>query len=174
MEEYLGMIKMFVGDYAPEYYLLCDGRSLSVQQYTALYAIIGYSYGGSGQNFNLPDLRGRMPIGMGTGVNPNLTPRQLGQSGGAETVALSAAQIPSHTHVYNALSGNREATSPAGNFLGTAAGNFYSQQDPSDQLLPMNAGVVSTAGGGQGHNNMPPFLCVNYIICVQGLYPPRP
>jgi microcystin-dependent protein len=174
MEEYIGMIKMFIGDYAPEYYTLCDGRPLPVQQNQALFAVIGYRYGGSGATFNVPDLRGRMPIGMGTGVNPALTTRQLGQSGGTETVTLNATQIPPHTHTYNALSGNREATSPAGNFLGNAAGNFYSQQDPGDQLLPMNAGAISPAGGGQPHNNMPPFLCVNFIICTQGLYPSRP
>ncbi len=173
MEEYIGMIKMFVGDYAPQDYLLCNGQTLLVQEYQALYTIIGIRYGGTpGVNFKLPDLRGRMPIGMGTGVN--LTPRQLGQSGGAETVALNVSQIPPHTHTYNALSGNREATSPAGNFLGTAAGNFYSQQDPTDQLLPMNAGVISPAGAGAAHNNMPPFLCVNFIMCAFGLYPLRP
>ena len=175
MDEYIGMIKIFIGDYAPQDYLLCNGQTLQVQQYQALYSIIGTRYGGTpGQNFKLPDLRGRMPIGMGIGVNPNLTPRQLGQFGGVETVALDVTQIPPHTHTYNALSGNREATSPAGNFLGISAGNFYSQQDPTDQLLPMNAGVISAMGGGQGHNNMPPFLCVNFIICALGLYPVRP
>jgi microcystin-dependent protein len=174
MDEYIGMIKFFVGDYAPQGYLFCDGSLLPVQQYQALYTIIGTRYGGTpNQNFKLPDFRGRLPIGMGIGVNPTLTPRQLGQSGGEETVTLTSSQIPPHTHTYNALSGNREATSPAGNFLGTAAGNFYSQQDPGDQLLPMNAGVIAPTGGGQAHNNMPPFLCVNFIICVDGIYPVR-
>jgi microcystin-dependent protein len=173
MEEYIGVIKMFIGNYAPQYFALCDGQTLTIQQNQALYSIIGNTYGGSpGVNFKLPDLRGRMPIGYGAG--PNLTTRQLGQFGGEEGVTLTTNQIPAHSHTYNALSGNREAATPAGNFLGTAAGNFYSQQDPGDTLLPMNSGAISMAGGGQAHNNMPPFLCVNFIICINGLYPSRP
>lgn len=173
MEEYLGMIKMFAGAYAPQGYLLCEGQTLTVQQYTALYSIIGNSYGGqNGVNFKLPDLRGRMPLGAGNG--PGLTARPLGQSTGEEGVTLTVSNIPPHSHIYNALSGNREATSPANNFLGTAAGNFYSQQDPGDQLLPMNAGAISVSGGGQPHSNMPPYSCINFIICVQGLYPSKP
>lgn len=167
------MTKMFIGDYAPINYLLCNGQTLQISQYNALFAIIGITYGGDGKtNFKLPDLRGRMPIGMGTGIN--LTPRPLGQSGGVETVTLNTTQIPPHNHTYNALSGNREAPTPANNFLGTAAGNFYSQQDPGDQLIPMNAGAISLTGGGQPHDNMPPFLCINFIICVFGIFPSKP
>ncbi|GAB3521500.1 phage tail protein [Emticicia fontis] len=173
MEEYLGMIKMFAGNYAPQGYLLCEGQTLTVQQYTALYSLIGNTYGGqNGVNFKLPDLRGRMPIGAGNGIN--LTARPLGQSAGEEGVTLTANNIPPHSHTYNAISGNRETTSPANNFLGNSAGNFYAQQNPGDQLLPMNTGAVSYSGGGQPHNNMPPYSCVNFIICIQGLYPTRP
>ncbi|MFD0878295.1 phage tail protein, partial [Massilia pinisoli] len=121
---------------------------------------------------NLPDLRGRMPIGSGNG--PGLTPRTPGQFAGDETVTLTVSTIPSHSHTYNALAGNREATSPANNYLGAAAGNFYSQLDPTDQLLPMNAGIITSIGGNQPHNNMPPFVTFNFVICVNGTYPPRP
>ncbi|GAB3521521.1 phage tail protein [Emticicia fontis] len=172
MEEYIGMTKMFIGDYAPINYLLCNGDTLPISKYNALFAVIGTTYGGDGKtSFKLPDFRGRITVGMGSG--PGLTPRPLGQYAGVETVTLNTNQVPPHNHVYNALSGSREAPTPAGNFLGTAAGNFYSQQDSGDQLLPMNEGAISPAGGGQAHDNMPPFLCINFIICVFGIFPSR-
>ncbi len=173
MDEYIGMIKIFAGNYAPKGYYFCAGQTLSIAQNQALFAILGITYGGDGiQNFKLPDLRGRSVVGVGAG--PGLTQRVLGEVGGTENVTLTVGQIPPHTHTYNALSGNREAPSPEGNFLGTAAGNFYSQQDPGDKLLPMNAGAISLAGGNQPHNNMQPFLSINYIICYQGVFPPKP
>ncbi len=178
MDEYIGVIKMFIGDFAPQEYLICDGRSLAINQYTALYSVIGIRYGGNGSTtFNLPDLRGRFPIGYGQG--PGLTPRQLGANGGAETVALTAAQIPAHTHTLNGLSGGLESNSPTGNFLpeyANTAVQFYAKKDkPTDAFLPMNAeSIAPNAGGGQAHNNVPPFLTVNFIICVNGLYPVRP
>lgn len=172
MDEIIGMIKAFAGNFAPKGYYLCAGQTLQIAQNQALFAILGTTYGGNGTTtFLLPDLRGRSVVGVGSG--PGLTPRALGESAGSENVTLTVDQIPPHIHTYNALSGNREAPSPAGNFLGTAAGNFYSQQDPGDQLLPMNAGAISLAGGGQAHNNMQPFLGLNYIICFQGIYPSR-
>jgi microcystin-dependent protein len=172
MDEYIGMIKLFAGNFAPKNFLFCEGQTMSIAQYSALFAILGTTYGGDGKtNFKLPDLRGRVSIGAGNG--PGLTPRVPGETGGTENVTLTVDQIPPHNHTYNALSGNREAPSPEGNFLGTAAGNFYSQQDPGDLLLPMNAGAISNSGGGQAHNNMQPFLSLNYIICVFGIYPSR-
>lgn len=172
MDEYIGMIKLFAGNFAPKNFLFCEGQTILISQNSALFAILGTTYGGDGKtNFKLPDLRGRTPVGAGNG--PGLTPRPAGQAGGSENVTLTSDQIPPHTHTYNALSGSREAPSPEGNFLGTAAGNFYSQQDPGDQLLPMNAGAISQAGGGQAHNNMQPFLSLNYIICVYGIYPSK-
>lgn len=172
-DEFIGMIKLFVGNFAPVNFLLCQGQALQINQYQALYTIIGTQYGGDGRTtFNLPDLRGRMAIGAGNG--PGLTPRIPAKSGGEETVTLTINTIPPHSHTYNALSGNREATSPANNYLGTAAGNFYSQLNPSDQLLPMNTGVIALSGGNQAHNNMPPFVTFNFVICANGAYPPRP
>lgn len=176
------MIKIFAGNFAPKNYMICEGQTLSIRQNTALYAVIGITYGGDGKDtFKLPDLRGRMIVGEGLGKeNPgnsnsaDLTYRKRGDIGGLESVPLSANQIPPHTHKYNALSGNRESSSPLDNFLGVAAGNFYASKGPSDQLRQMAPGAVENAGGGKGHNNMPPNLVINFIICVLGLYPPRP
>ncbi len=172
MDEYIGAIQIFAGNFAPRGWALCEGQILPIQQNTALFSILGTTYGGNGTTtFGLPDLRGRMPIGFGAG--PGLTPRQLGEKSGAEAVTLTTAQIPSHTHTYNALSGNRESTSPANNFLGVAPGAWYGQKDAGDTLLPMGAEAVSPAGGSQPHNNMPPYLGLSFIICLQGIYPPR-
>jgi microcystin-dependent protein len=172
MEDYIGTISLFAGNYAPLNWAICDGRILTIQQNPALFSILGSTYGGDGKTtFALPDLRGRVPVGVGQ--SPGLTNRELGKTGGEEAVALTIAQIPSHTHTYNALSGNRESKDPSGNFLGITPGAWYAQKNPGDTLLPMNAETVSMAGGGQPHNNMPPFVGMNYIICVKGLFPQR-
>lgn len=172
MEEYIGAIQIFAGDFAPRGWALCAGQILQISQNTALFSILGTTYGGNGTTtFALPDLRGRMPIGVG--ASPGLTPRNLGEKDGSETVTLTTAQIPSHTHTYNALSGNREKPSPTGNFLGVAPGPFYAEMNTGDTLLPMNPAAISPAGGSQPHNNMPPYLGLNFIICLQGIYPPR-
>ncbi|GAB3521517.1 phage tail protein [Emticicia fontis] len=172
MDEYMGIIKPWVGLFVPENWALCDGSVLPIQQNEALYAIIGTMYGGDGRTtFGLPDLRGRAPVGPAT----TPTPKPLGLKSGAETVTINSSTFPTHTHGSNGLNGARETTSPTNNYLGIAAGNFYCQQDPGDTLLPMNPRVISTAlGGSQPHNNMSPFLVVNYIICVNGLFPERP
>jgi microcystin-dependent protein len=174
MDEYTGIIKPFVGDYAPDGWLLCDGSLVSIQMYQALYTIIGIRYGGDGRTtFGLPDLRARIPLDMGTG--PQLTTRNLGNKDGAETVTISPSTFAAHTHVFNGLSGARETTNPANNYLGIAAGNFYCQQNPGDTLLPMNSAAITIApGGNQPHDNMPPFLVVNYIIYWNGIYPIKP
>lgn len=172
MEEYIGAIQIFAGNFAPQGWALCEGQLLPIQQNPALFSLLGTTYGGNGTTtFGLPDLRGRMPIGAGVG--PGLTPRQLGEKNGAEAVTLTPAQIPAHTHTYNALSGNRETTNPQGNFLGIAPGPWYAEMNAGDTLLPMNGGTVSPAGGSQAHTNMQPYLALNFIICLQGIYPPR-
>lgn len=177
MDEYIGVIKMFIGDWAPQGWFICQGQELQISQNQALFALIGTRYGGDGvRTFKLPDLRGRFPIGFGQGTG--LTPRQLGAFGGTENVTLTAAQIPAHTHALNGLSGGTESNTPAGNFLPeytNTAVKFYAKKDnPTDALLPMNAGSITNAGGGQAHDNMPPFLSVNFIICANGVFPPRP
>ncbi len=173
MEEYIGVIKMFIGNWAPQDYLICDGRSLPVSQYQALYSLIGNTYGGNYNNFNLPDLRGRFPIGYGQG--PGLTPRQLGANGGVESVTLDANQIPPHNHSLNGINGSGDSQFIKDNYLtNSAANNFYGVKSPVEKTIPLNAASIGATGGGQPHSNMPPFLSVNFIICVNGIYPPRP
>lgn len=177
MDEFLGIIKLFAGDYAPEGWMLCDGRILQVAQNQALFAIIGNRYGGDGRtNFALPDLRGRVTVGMGTG--PGLTPRQIASTGGKEAETLTLTQIPAHNHTLNALSGGIETNTPRNNYFPeytNTAAKFYSVKDkPTDVLLAMNPETVANAGGSQAHNNMQPFITLNYIICTTGLFPVRP
>lgn len=168
-EPFLGEIKLFAGNYAPQGWAYCDGSSLSIASNDALYSLIGTTYGGDGvNNFNLPDLRGRVPVHKGPTY-------QLGLMDGRESVVLTPDQMPPHTHALNATttvgqeSGN---PSPAGNVL--AAGidglQMYRTSPPSQAL---NAGSVTPVGGGQPHENRQPFIAMNYIIALEGIYPPQ-
>lgn len=177
MDEYIGAIKMFIGDWAPRDYMLCDGRLLPINQYNALFAVIGTRYGGNGTtNFALPDLRGRVPLGFGTGLG--LTPRNIGATGGKENEALTIAQMPAHSHTLNGLSGGTESNTPKDNFLpeyANTAVKFYAKKDKAtDAFLPLNAQSIAPVGQNQPISRMQPFLTVNFIICVMGIYPSRP
>lgn len=174
MEEYMGVIKMFIGDYAPEGYLMCQGQELQISQYNALFALIGTQYGGDGvRTFKLPDLRSRFPIGMGQG--PGLSPKQLGNIGGVENVTLTADEIPQHNHSLNGINGSGDSQFIRDNYLtNSAANNFYGVKSAIERTIPMNAASIGATGGGKAHYNMPPFITVNFIICVQGYYPQRP
>lgn len=173
MDEYIGVIKMFIGDWAPEGYLMCQGQELQISQYNALYALIGNRYGGDGvRTFKLPDLRSRFPMGMGQG--PGLSPRNLGAFGGVENVTLTSNEIPQHSHSLNGINGSGDSTFIKDNYLTNSIGNnFYGVKSATEKTISMNAASIGFAGGGQAHNNMPPFLTVNFIICVNGLFPPR-
>ncbi|GAB3521525.1 phage tail protein [Emticicia fontis] len=174
MDEYIGIIKPFLGNFPPKNWLLCDGSLAPIGTFQVLYSLMGTRYGGDGiRTFGLPDLRGRIPIGLGTGGG--LTPRNLGEKSGFENVTITPLTYPKHTHTYNGLTGSRETNAPTGNYLGIAAGNFYCQPDSGDTLLPMNDKTVSDSPGDNlPHDNMPPFLVVNFIICYNGIYPSRP
>lgn len=174
MEDFIGTIKIFAGNYAPINYMKCEGQSINIRDNAALFSLLGTTYGGDGRNtFLLPDLRGRLIIDSGQGQR--LTYRARGDKGGEETVKLTLSNIPPHKHTFSAISGNRESSDPRGNYLGTAASKFYAtaKDSESDTFVKMAAGAVGTIGG-KGHENMPPFLCLTYIICINGIYPPRP
>ena len=175
-EPFLGQIVMFGGNFAPRSWALCDGQLLSIAQHSALFSILGTTYGGDGRvTFGLPDLRGRVAMHKGNG--PGLTPRSLGARGGAEEVSLTTNQMPSHNHAAAA-----HGVAPAGN-SNDANGNFWADDagvasgtyHTGPANVQMNAGAVTVAneGSGQGHPNVQPFLCVNYIIALQGIFPSR-
>jgi microcystin-dependent protein len=165
---YIGEIRMFAGNFAPQGWELCWGQSKSISENDALFALIGTTYGGDGQEtFNLPDLRGRVPVHMGTlGGNTY----QIGEASGTETVTLTVQQVPSHTHAPTASStGN--STSPAGNvWANSPALQFVEALQPNlNATLPANA--MSITGGNQPHDNMIPYLAINFIIAMVGVFP---
>jgi microcystin-dependent protein len=156
---------LFAGNFAPAGWALCNGQLLSIQQNTALFSILGTTYGGNGtSNFALPDLRGRAPIHFGQG--PGLTNYVEGEVGGVETVTLLDAQIPAHTHTQPATNGVQSTNRP--NNALPAEGGVYSNESDGSALHP-----TSSFGGGQPHENRPPFLVMNYVIALQGIFPSR-
>jgi microcystin-dependent protein len=171
MDGYIGEVKMFAGPYAPKNWFFCQGQTLSISQYNSLYAIIGTTYGGDGiSNFNLPDLCGRAPVSAGSGQG--LTARSIGQTGGAESVILSTANLPQHMHNVKCNVNGTPASTPVGNVPSlTSNGNAYSSIPAG--TADMNTNMAANAGGSLPHQNMPPWTCINYIINVYGMWPPR-
>lgn len=175
-EPYIGQIMLFAGSYAPPGWAICDGRILPITGNEALFTILGPNYGGDGRtNFALPDLRGRVPIGMGQGEN--LENYQLGNMFGSETVTLTTAEIPTHTHAIIATAAPGNVASPAGAYLaetaesGGTTGQTYSSAP--DAPVVLNAASVTPVGESQPHSNIQPGLVMNYIIALQGIYPAR-
>ena len=165
-DPFLGEIRMFAGDFAPLGWALCDGSALSISGYGDLFQLLGTTYGGDGQTtFNLPDLRGRAPVHMGQG--PGLGNYELAQKSGVETVTLTDANTPAHTHQAYGSSGPWFAVSPVGNVW--ADSNYIQQFAPGTAANnSMGAALPPYPGGGQPHDNMLPFRVVNFIIAVQG------
>lgn len=158
----LGEIRLFAGTYAPEGWAFCDGAMLQIAQNQALFSQIGAAFGGDGvSTFALPDLRGRTPVHVG-GVAP-----QMGDSGGAETVQLTAAQLPGHTHQVGAA-GNATTPKPQGGFWAENAGAATAPYHQTVAGGTMATGAVTTAGNGAAHENMQPFLALNFIIAIEG------
>ncbi len=168
-EPFVGEIRMFAGNFAPQGWALCDGQLLATSQNDALFSLFGTIYGGDGRtSFGLPDLRGRLPIHMGQG--PGFSTRSIGQRSGSEAVTISSNELPAHSH---ALSGSTDAaseTSPSGNVLGTMSSNTYATSAPS---AAMSTSAIGSVGGGQSHYNLQPTLCVNFIVALYGTYPSR-
>ena len=147
--------------------MFCDGSILPISENEVLFQLIGTTYGGDGQStFALPDLRSRVPVHIGQGAG--LSPYVLGQAGGTETVTLTTNQIPSHSHAANANSSHGTSTSPAGNFW---AGTADFLQFTAGSSGAMSASAIGQTGGSQPHDNRPPFLAVNYIISMFGIFP---
>jgi len=164
---YIGEIRLFAGNFAPYNWMLCQGQLLSIAEYETLFVLIGTTYGGDGQNtFALPDLRGRVPLHAGTGVG--LSTRTLGESGGQEAVTLTSNQIPSHSHVPRASDLPGALASPSGGFWAGSSTLLYSSGAPG---VAMNPTALSNAGGNLPHENRIPFVGLNFIISLFGVFP---
>lgn len=165
---FLGQIEAFAFNFAPQGWLKCDGQLLLISQNQSLFSLLGTFYGGDGEStFALPDLRGRTSLNFGTGTG--LSPRTIGERSGEERVVLSQAQIPSHRHTASGSNNEAVSTSPGGNVLATTPAPIYG---PTPDLA-MKSDMLGLTGGGQGHENMQPYLILNWCICIQGLFPSR-
>lgn len=163
-QPYVGEIRMFAGNFAPAGWMFCEGQLLPISENETLFNLIGTTYGGDGQStFALPDLRGRVPVHMGNGFT-------LAETGGVETVTLTANQIPSHSHPWLGSTGLATSETPsASNMLGQTESTNYTSDDQS--LANMAAQSVTSIGGSQPHNNMQPYLCIDFIISLFGIFP---
>ena len=179
-DPYLGEIRMFAGTYAPEEWGYCDGALLDIAQNTALYSLIGTTYGGNGRTtLGLPNMMNRSPMGWGAG--PGLTPRRMGEWGGMSTVILSEVQLPEHTHTLNVGNTKAKEAAPADKAWlgipyhrsGFGTGPVALFNNPPS-TVPMDPNVVTASGGVQDHENRQPCLGILFIISLEGMYPPRP
>jgi len=166
-DPFVGEIRMFGGNFAPLGWAFCDGTQIPISENDTLFNLIGTTYGGDGQStFKLPDLRGRLPVHMGTARSG--TPYTLGQTGGVEQVTLTANQMPIHAHAPRANSAPGAQTSPAGNVWADSPNHPYSASAPA---AVMASQAIGSAGSGQPHDNMVPFLAVSFIISLFGIFP---
>jgi len=167
-EQYIGEIRAFGFNFAPQNWALCAGQTLPINTNQALFSLLGTMYGGDGRtNFALPDLRGRSAVGAGQGSG--LSNYDQGQAGGSETVTLTAGQVAPHTHPASGSSAS-SSKSPAGALPGySQAGSAYG----STADAPMSSAVVGPNAGGEPHPNLPPYLAINWCIALEGIYPPR-
>lgn len=174
-DNFIGEIRLFAGNFAPANWALCNGQTLSIQQNTALFSLIGTTYGGDGvTNFNLPNLQGRVPVGEGQG--PGLSNRIIGMAAGVEQVTLATANLPLHTHTLSASSAAATAFKVDNSLPGTvSASHFYVNNTgtPAPTFGNLNPQSVSPAGANLPHSNLMPTLCLSFIIALSGIYPSR-
>lgn len=167
-DPYIGEIRMFAGNFYPAGWMFCDGQLLPISENEALFALIGTTYGGDGEStFALPNLCGRVPFGMGTG--PSGITYQLAEIAGTESVTLTTQQIPVHNHALLASADFAQESNPQDKVIARLAGEDVYFKGDSDENL--NAGQIGPVGGSQPHENMQPFLCINFIISLYGIFP---
>jgi microcystin-dependent protein len=163
-DPFLSEIKIISWNFAPKGWAFCNGQLMPINQNQALFSLLGTTYGGDGRTtFGLPDLRGKIPIHFGSGFD-------LGQKGGEENHTLTLQELPTHIHVLNVNNGTGNSTNPPNAVLAKAPANFYGAPN---NLAGMNPGSVTNTGGSQPHNNMQPYLTLNFIIALQGIFPSR-
>lgn len=171
-EPFIGEIDWFAGNFAPRGWAFCNGQLLDIASNSALFSILGTTYGGDGRtNFALPDVRGRVLVHSGSSTGPGLSPRPLGQISGSETETLTIAQMPNHTHSLRASGGTANQSSPGGGVL--AATGRTRVYDNTGTNTTMGAGSIANNGGGGAHNNMQPYNTLNCIIALVGIFPSR-
>ena len=176
-EPFLGEIRLFGGNYAPQNWALCDGQLLAITNFEELYSLLGTQYGGDGRTtFALPDLRGRVAVCTGTGAG--LVPRRQGYFYGRETITLNTRELPAHQHRLQATPNAGEVLSPEGAVpakVNLPQAAFYEKIDnqPVGEVQPFDGQCVEETGGSQEHYNLMPYLCLNYIISLKGYYPSR-
>jgi microcystin-dependent protein len=164
-QPYVGEIRMFAGNFAPAGWMFCEGQLLPISENETLFQLIGTTYGGDGQStFALPDLRGRIPIHQGNGFI-------LAETGGAEEITLTAQQIAAHTHAFLGSSNLATGTSPAGQVVGKSSGATTLPYGTDVPVSALNAQAVGSTGGSQPHTNFQPYLCVDFIISLFGIFP---
>lgn len=170
-EPFIAEIRIFAGNFAPRGWAFCNGQLLPIAQNTALFSLIGTTYGGDGRTTTaLPDLQGRFPMHPGRG--PGLTDRRLGERGGASTVALAQAQLPAHGHALQVASGPGASGTPSDAAVLAATGG-PAVYGPASDLVPMSDQAVAPVGEGAGHENRHPWLALQFIIALVGLFPSR-
>jgi microcystin-dependent protein len=169
-QPYVGEIRLFAGNFAPVGWAFCSGQTIPISENDILFNLIGTTYGGDGQStFQLPNLQSRFPLHMGTGSD-GIT-YQIGEMAGVEQVTVTTQQLPTHNHVPNA-SNSGGSDSPTGNVWGTTAtGKCYIAPGSPAAPQTMNVATIGISGGSQPHENMMPFLCINYIISLFGVFP---
>jgi microcystin-dependent protein len=162
-QPYVGEIRMFAGNFAPAGWMFCEGQLLPISENETLFQLIGTTYGGDGEStFALPDLRGRIPIHQGNGFI-------LAETGGAEEITLTVSQIPAHSHPLLAATAGGNINIPGGNLTGeSAAVKIYISDAPNGNMSPQ---AISATGGSQPHTNFQPYLCVDFIISLFGIFP---
>ena len=171
-EPFLAEVRMFGFDFPPRGFAFCDGQILPINQNQALFALLGTTYGGDGRTtFALPDLRGRVPAHRGQ--QPGDEEVTLGEKAGEETHTVDIAEVPQHTHSVSAAGNQASDGSVAGNVLSSQARRGIAMYNNTASRTQLHTSTVSTTGGGQSHNNMHPFLTINFSIALQGLFPPR-
>lgn len=172
-DPFLAEIRMFAGNFAPTGWAFCNGQLLTISQNTALFSLLGTSYGGNGRStFGLPNMQGNVPLHRGQG--PGLSDYALGDTGGSATVTLLTSQLPPHTHTAqtDTAGGGIDTPSTASSW-GTAGRGKPAAYAAASALTAMSPSAIATTGSSQPHNNMSPYLAVNFIIALQGVFPPR-
>ena len=164
-QPYVGEIRMFAGNFAPAGWMFCEGQLLPISENETLFQLIGTTYGGDGQStFALPDLRGRLPMHQGNGFI-------LAETGGAEEITLTVSQIPAHTHAFLGSNNLATGTPPAGQVVGKSSSPAILPYGTDAPVSPISPQAISSVGGSQPHTNFQPYLCVDFIISLFGIFP---